>query len=65
MKPRIFSRDVKKEGLVHKVDNARSGIKHICNCCGHYCWNLDIIRRLCRNLPCVGREGGRWLGGCG
>jgi len=25
MKPRIFSRDVKKEGLVHKVDNAAAG----------------------------------------
>ena len=51
-----------KEGLVHMVDNAQGQIKHTCNCCGHYCWNVGILRRrriprdqlmrkLCRNLP--------------
>ena len=34
-----------KEGLVHMVDNAQGQIKHTCNCCGHYCWNVGIIRR--------------------
>jgi ferredoxin len=34
-----------KEGLVHMVDNAQGEIKHTCNCCGHYCWNVGIIRR--------------------
>ncbi|MFH1240765.1 MAG: 4Fe-4S binding protein [Pseudomonadota bacterium] len=38
-----------KEGLVHMVDNAQGGIKHTCNCCGHYCWNVGIIRR--RRIP--------------
>jgi ferredoxin len=38
-----------KEGLVHMVDNARGQIKHTCNCCGHYCWNVGIIRR--RKIP--------------
>lgn len=37
--------DCEKEGLVHMVDNARGDIKHTCNCCGHYCWNVGIIRR--------------------
>ena len=38
-----------KEGLVHMVDNAQGQIKHTCNCCGHYCWNVGIIRR--RKVP--------------
>ncbi|MBU0989307.1 MAG: 4Fe-4S dicluster domain-containing protein [Proteobacteria bacterium] len=37
--------DSEKEGLVHMVDNAQGQIKHTCNCCGHYCWNVGIIRR--------------------
>ncbi len=41
--------DSEKEGLVHMVDNAQGGIKHTCNCCGHYCWNVGIIRR--RKIP--------------
>ncbi|NNG01886.1 MAG: 4Fe-4S binding protein [Desulfobacteraceae bacterium] len=41
--------DCEKEGLVHMVDNAASGIKHTCNCCGHYCWNVGIIKR--RKIP--------------
>lgn len=38
-----------EEGLVHMVDNAEGAIKHTCNCCGHYCWNVGIIRR--RKIP--------------
>ncbi len=38
-----------KEGLVHMVDNVKGQIKHTCNCCGHYCWNVGIIRR--RKVP--------------
>lgn len=38
-----------REGLVHMVDNAEQGIKHTCNCCGHYCWNVGIIAR--RKIP--------------
>jgi len=38
-----------KEGLVHMVDNAQGQIKHTCNCCGHYCWNVGILRR--RKIP--------------
>lgn len=38
-----------EEGLVHMVDNAEGQIKHTCNCCGHYCWHLGIIRR--RKVP--------------
>jgi len=34
-----------KEGLVHMVDNAQGQVKHTCNCCGHYCWNVGIIAR--------------------
>lgn len=34
-----------EEGLVHMVDNAEGAIKHTCNCCGHYCWHVGIIRR--------------------
>jgi len=41
--------NAEKEGLVHMVDNARGDIKHTCNCCGHYCWNVGIIRR--RKIP--------------
>jgi len=41
--------DSEKEGLVHMVDNARGQIKHTCNCCGHYCWNVGILRR--RKIP--------------
>jgi len=41
--------NAEREGLVHMVDNARGGIKHTCNCCGHYCWNVGIIRR--RKIP--------------
>ncbi len=37
------------EGLVHMVDNARGQVKHTCNCCGHYCWNVGIINR--RKIP--------------
>jgi formate hydrogenlyase subunit 6/NADH:ubiquinone oxidoreductase subunit I len=38
-----------KEGMVHMVDNAQGQIKHTCNCCGHYCWNVGIIKR--RKIP--------------
>ena len=38
-----------KEGLVHMVDNAQGLVKHTCNCCGDYCWNVGIIRR--RKIP--------------
>ncbi len=38
-----------EEGLVHMVDNAEGAIKHTCNCCGHYCWNVGILRR--RKIP--------------
>jgi Pyruvate/2-oxoacid:ferredoxin oxidoreductase delta subunit len=41
--------DCEKEGLVHMVDNAQGQIKHTCNCCGHYCWNVGIINR--RKIP--------------
>ncbi len=41
--------DSEKEGLVHMVDNTQRQIKHTCNCCGHYCWNVGIIRR--RKIP--------------
>lgn len=41
--------DCEKEGLVHMVDNAQGQIKHTCNCCGHYCWSVGIIRR--RKIP--------------
>jgi formate hydrogenlyase subunit 6/NADH:ubiquinone oxidoreductase subunit I len=34
-----------QEGLVHMVDNAQGQIKHTCNCCGHYCWNVGLIKR--------------------
>ncbi len=38
-----------EDGLVHMVDNVQGEIKHTCNCCGHYCWNVGIIRR--RKIP--------------
>ncbi|HSH70501.1 MAG TPA: 4Fe-4S binding protein [Deferrisomatales bacterium] len=38
-----------REGLVHFVDNAGSGVKHNCNCCGCACWNVGTIRR--RKVP--------------
>ena len=38
-----------KQGLVHMVDNTQGQVKHTCNCCGHYCWNVGIIRR--RKIP--------------
>lgn len=38
-----------REGLVHMVDNTQGQVKHTCNCCGHYCWNVGIIRR--RKIP--------------
>lgn len=38
-----------KEGLVHMLDNVRARPKHTCNCCGHYCWNVGIVRR--RKIP--------------
>ncbi len=41
--------DCEAEGLVHMVDNAQGGVKHTCNCCGHYCWNVGIIAR--RKIP--------------
>ena len=41
--------DSEKEGLVHMVDNAQGQVKHTCNCCGHYCWNVGILRR--RKIP--------------
>jgi len=41
--------DSEKQGLVHMVDNTQGQIKHTCNCCGHYCWNVGIIRR--RKIP--------------
>jgi Pyruvate/2-oxoacid:ferredoxin oxidoreductase delta subunit len=34
-----------EEGLVHMVDNVQGEVKHTCNCCGHYCWNVGIIAR--------------------
>ncbi|MDP2644165.1 MAG: 4Fe-4S binding protein [Desulfobacterales bacterium] len=42
-------RRCEEEGLVHMVDNAQQQIKHTCNCCGDYCWNVGIIRR--RKIP--------------
>lgn len=42
-------KNCENEGLVHMVDNAQGQIKHTCNCCGHYCWNVGIIRR--RKIP--------------
>jgi ferredoxin len=42
-------KDSEKEGMVHMVDNAQGQIKHTCNCCGHYCWNVGILRR--RKIP--------------
>jgi Fe-S-cluster-containing hydrogenase component 2 len=41
--------DSEKQGLVHMVDNTQGQIQHTCNCCGHYCWNVGIIRR--RKIP--------------
>ena len=38
-----------EEGLVHMVDNVAGKAKHTCNCCGHWCWNVGIIRR--RKIP--------------
>lgn len=38
-----------REGLVHMVDNTQGQVKHTCNCCGDYCWNVGIIRR--RKIP--------------
>lgn len=38
-----------RAGLVHMVDNAAGEVKHTCNCCGCYCWNVGIIRR--RKIP--------------
>ncbi len=38
-----------EEGLVHMVDNVAGGIKHTCNCCGCWCWNVGIIKR--RKVP--------------
>jgi Pyruvate/2-oxoacid:ferredoxin oxidoreductase delta subunit len=46
---RHILKESEKEGLVHMVDNAKGQIKHTCNCCGHYCWNVGIIRR--RKIP--------------
>jgi Pyruvate/2-oxoacid:ferredoxin oxidoreductase delta subunit len=34
-----------EEGLVHMVDNVQGDVRHTCNCCGHYCWNVGIIAR--------------------
>jgi Fe-S-cluster-containing hydrogenase component 2 len=42
-------RKTEEAGLVHFVDNAESGIKHNCNCCGCACWNVGNIRR--RKIP--------------
>lgn len=42
-------KESEKQGLVHMVDNAQGQIKHTCNCCGHYCWNVGIINR--RKIP--------------
>jgi len=41
--------EAEKEGLVHMVDNALGQVKHTCNCCGCYCWNVGIIKR--RKVP--------------
>lgn len=41
--------ECEREGLVHMVDNTRGETKHTCNCCGHYCWNVGIIKR--RKIP--------------
>lgn len=38
-------KDSEEAGLVHMVDNAGGDIKHTCNCCGCYCWNVGIINR--------------------
>lgn len=51
--------DCEREGLVHMVDNAEGEIKHTCNCCGHYCWNVGIIRR--RKIPRDGLMDTYWL----
>jgi Fe-S-cluster-containing hydrogenase component 2 len=38
-----------EEGLVHMVDNTREQVRHTCNCCGHYCWNVGLLNR--RRIP--------------
>ena len=38
-----------QEGLVHMVDNSRDQVRHTCNCCGHYCWNVGLLNR--RRIP--------------
>ncbi len=38
-----------EEGLVHMVDNSRDTVRHTCNCCGHYCWNVGLLNR--RRIP--------------
>ena len=42
-------RRCEEAGLVHLVDNARTGIKHTCNCCGCCCWSVGSIKR--RAIP--------------
>jgi NAD-dependent dihydropyrimidine dehydrogenase PreA subunit len=42
-------RSCEEAGLVHLVDNARTGIKHTCNCCGCCCWSVGSIKR--RAIP--------------
>ncbi len=42
---RRILRRCEEKGLVHMVDNSQGEVKHTCNCCGHYCWNVGIIRR--------------------
>ncbi len=42
-------KNCEEEGLVHMIDNAQGQVKHTCNCCGHYCWNVGNIKR--RKIP--------------
>lgn len=48
-KARHILKKSEEAGLVHMVDNTQGEVKHTCNCCGHYCWNVGIIRR--RKVP--------------
>lgn len=42
-------KESEEAGMVHMVDNAMTGVKHTCHCCGCACWNVGAIRR--RKIP--------------
>jgi ferredoxin len=49
-----LAREISKDEAHQIMENsekegAQGQIKHTCNCCGHYCWNVGIIRR--RKIP--------------